>query len=80
LYKQSAEELEIIKKYQIENLGKSFIVFNKAFFASLILFICKANRELYLCVDYQKSNIILKNYYSLPLINKTLEYLSKNLH
>jgi len=52
LYKQSAEELEATKKYLIKNLGKGFIVFSKAFFASLILFVYKANRGLCLYMDY----------------------------
>jgi len=77
LYKQSAEELEATKKYLMKNLSKSFIVFSKAFFASLILFVCKANGGLHLCVDYQKLNAISKkNHYSLLLINETLEHLS----
>jgi len=57
LYKQSAKELEAIKKYLIENLGKGFIVSNKALFTFLILFVCKANKGLHLCVDYQKLNV-----------------------
>ena len=77
MYKQSAEKLKATKKYLIKNLDKSFIVFSGALFASLILFICKANKGLCLCVNYQKLNTILKkNCYSLLLINKTLECLS----
>jgi len=52
LYKQSAEKLKAIKKYLIKNLNKSFIIFSKAFFASSILFVCKANEGLHLCIDY----------------------------
>jgi len=52
LYKQSAEELEATKKYLIKNLSKSFIVFNRALFASPILFVHKANGGLHFCVDY----------------------------
>jgi len=62
----------------MKNLGKGFIVFSKALFASSILFVCKANRGLCLCVNYQKLNTILKkNCYPLSLINKILEYLSQ---
>ena len=52
LYKQSAEELEATKKYLMENLGKGFIVPSGAPFASPILFVCKANGGLRLCMDY----------------------------
>jgi len=52
LYKQSAEELEATKKYLMENLGKGFIVSSRALFASPILFVCKANGGLRLCMDY----------------------------
>jgi len=60
LYKQSAEKLKATKKYLIKNLNKSFIIFNKASFTFPILFVYKANRELHLCVNYQKLNTISK--------------------
>ncbi len=66
-------KLQKVKKYLNENLFKEFIIFNKALYFSLILFILKANEDLQFCVDYQKLNAIIKrNCYSLLLINEVI--------
>jgi len=66
-------KLQKVKKYLNENLFKEFIIFNKASYFSLILFILKANEDLKFCVDYQKLNAIIKrNCYSLLLINEVI--------
>jgi hypothetical protein len=78
LYKQTAAELLATKQYLIENLGKGFINHSQALFASLILFVKKANSSLRFCIDYQKLNAITrKDQYPLPLIDETLARLSK---
>ena len=57
----------------MDNLEKGFIEPSQALFASPILFIKKLNRGLYFYIDYYKlNNITRKDYYPLPLLNKTL--------
>ena len=67
-----------IQEYLINNLLKGFIVSSKAPFTSLVLFIYKSDRSLQFYIDYYKLNtLIKKNQYPLPLINKTLAWLSQ---
>jgi len=67
-------KLQKVKKYLNENLFKEFIIFSKALYFSLILFILKANEDLRFCIDYQKLNAIIKrNRYSLLLINEVID-------
>ncbi len=69
----SLYKLQKVKKYLNENLFKEFITSSKASYFSLILFILKANEDLWFCVDYQKLNAIIKrNYYSLSLIDEMI--------
>lgn len=78
LYKQSIEELEAAKKYINENLHKGFIVASSAPYASPILMARKPGGGLRFCVDYRKLNAITKkDRYPLPLIDETLQRLSK---
>ncbi len=66
-------KLQKVKKYLNENLFKEFIISSKASYFSLILFILKANEDLWFCVNYQKLNAIIKrNHYSLLLINEVI--------
>jgi len=72
-YWMSFYKLQKVKKYLNENLFKEFITFSKALYFSLILFILKANEDLWFCVDYRKLNAIIKrNHYSLSLINEII--------
>ncbi len=67
-------ECQKVKKYLNKNLFKEFIIFSKASYFSLILFILKANEDLWFCVDYRKLNAIIKrNRYSLSLINEVID-------
>jgi hypothetical protein len=67
-----------MQEYLTNNLSKSFIVNNKAPFASLVIFVRKTNGSLRFCIDYRKLNAITKkNYYPFPLINETLARLAK---
>ncbi len=52
-------KLQKVKEYLNENLFKEFIIFSKASYSSFILFILKANEDLWFCVDYWKLNAIL---------------------
>ncbi len=66
-------KLQKVKKYLNKNLFKEFITFSKASYFSFILFILKANEDLWFCVDYQKLNAIIKrNRYSLSLIDEII--------
>ena len=69
----SAEELEVVKKYLVENLNKGFIKLSQALFAAPVLFVKKPDRSLRFYIDYRKLNLLTKkDRYLLPLINKTL--------
>lgn len=71
LYKQSVEELKVMKKYLEENLDKGFIVPSHAPFACPTLFVKKANGGLRFCIDFRKLNdITRKDQYPLPLIDE----------
>ncbi len=66
-------KLQKVKKYLNENLFKEFIIFSKASYFSLVLFILKANEDLRFCVNYQKLNAIIKrNHYFLSFINEVI--------
>ncbi len=66
-------KLQKVKKYLNENLFKEFIISSKASYFSLVLFILKANEDLWFCVNYWKLNAIIKrNRYSLSLINEVI--------
>ena len=68
----------MFKKYLNNNLVKKFIRLNYSFAASLVLFIRKSNKDLYFYVNYRAFNIIIiKNRYSLFLIQKTLSRIYK---
>jgi hypothetical protein len=72
------EELKIVKKYLEDNLKKKFIIANRSFFASSVMFMKKTNESLRFCVDYKKLNqLTKKNKYSLSLIDETLTHLKK---
>ncbi|MDI6015466.1 reverse transcriptase/ribonuclease H family protein, partial [Escherichia coli] len=78
LYKSTEEELEATRKYIHENLKKGFITPSNAPYASPVLMVRKANGELRFCVDYRRLNAISRrNQYPLPLIDETLQRLSK---
>jgi transposase InsO family protein len=73
LYRMSAEELEVVKKYLVDNLDKGFIEPSQAPFAAPVLFVKKPDGSLRFCIDYRKLNhITKKDRYPLPLIDETL--------
>jgi hypothetical protein len=78
LYSQSIEELEVLKKYLLENLDKGFIEPSQAPFSSPVLFVKKPNGGLQFCIDFRKLNAITrKDRYPLPLIDETLARLTR---
>jgi len=74
----TAEKLNAVKKYFDKHLKKSIIHFN---FSSAIAFIFltrKSDDDLRFYVNYQALNtIIIKNYYFIFFIKKTLNQLCK---
>ena len=56
----SAKELEVVKKYLIDNLDKGFIEPSQALFTALVLFVKKPNRSLCFYINYRKLNLITK--------------------
>ena len=78
LYNMSSEELQVLKKYLVENLDKGFIEPSQAPFASPVLFVKKPNGGLRFCIDFRKLNeLTRKDRYPLPLIDETLSRLNK---
>jgi len=74
VYQMFSVKLLKVKKYLNENLSKKFITFSHIFYFFSVLFILKANEDLWFCVNYQKLNVIFKrNKYSLSLINEIID-------
>ena len=74
----SAEELEVVKKYLVENLDKGFIKPSQVPFVALVLFVKKPDRSLYFYIDYRKLNLLTKkDQYLLLLIDKTLAWIGR---
>ncbi len=74
VYQMFSVKLLKIKKYLNENLSKKFITFSQTLYFFLVLFILKANENLWFCVNYWKLNVIFKrNRYSLLLIDKIID-------
>jgi hypothetical protein len=72
------QKLKEIKRFLEENLHRGFIKASQSLFASLVLFIKKANSSLRFCVDFCKlNNLTCKDRYPLPLIDKTIAQLAK---
>ncbi len=73
VYQMSSVKLLKVKKYLNENLSKRFITSSQTLYFFLILFILKANEDLWFCVNYRKLNVIFKrNRYSLSLIDEII--------
>jgi hypothetical protein len=54
------KELKIVKKYFEDKLEKNFIVANRLFFASSVMFMKKANKFLRFYVDFRELNQLIK--------------------
>ena len=74
----SEQELEAVKKYIDEHMGKEFIRPSSSTAAAPVLLVRKPGGGLRFCVDYRALNTItVKNRYPIPLINETLGKLSQ---
>ena len=81
LYKRpyliSKDKLLVIKKYINKYFNKGFIHFNISLIAAPILFTKKPEGGIRFCINYRGLNaIIIKSRYFVPLIYKTLKWLS----
>ena len=78
IYSLAPVELEILKIYIKTYLVNGFIQPSKSPAGAPILFNRKLDRNFHFCVDYQGlNNIIIKNWYPLPLIRKSLNKLGR---
>ena len=78
LYNLTKMKLTILQDYIDINLLNDFIKSFKSSAEALILFIKKKDSILRLCVNYKDLNlVIIKNYYLLSLINKSLNHLKQ---
>ena len=78
IYSLGPVELEILKAYIETTLANGFIRPSKSPVGAPILFNRKTNRSLRLCVDYRAfNNIMIKNWYPLPLIGESLDWLDR---
>jgi len=78
LYGMSQNELQVLRKYLDEHLSKGFIRASSSPVAAPVIFVKKPGGGLRFCVDYRALNAItIKNRYPLPLIQETLNRLSK---
>jgi len=74
----STEELLATKEYLLKNLYKRFIEYSHVPFTTPVLFIKKADSRLRFYIDFRKlNNLTRKDRYLLPLIDKTLAYISQ---
>lgn len=78
LYSMSRDELLVLRKTLNELLDKGFIRVSNSPAGAPILFVKKPGGGLRFCVDYRALNAISKkDRYPLPLINDTLERITK---
>ena len=78
IYSLGPVELEMLKAYIENNFANGFIRPSKSSAGAPILFDKKRNGSLRLCMDYQGlNNLIIKNWYPLSLIGKSLDWLSQ---
>ncbi len=74
-------ELETLKAYIKNNLINGFIKSSKSSIRAFILFKKKLDGSLRLCINYWGlNNLIIKNWYPLPLVKELLDWLSQAQH
>ena len=70
-------KLQVLREYLHDNLAKRFIQHFTLSTSTPILFVKKKDGSFQLCIDYHRLNLLMKkNWYPLPLISKTLDWLS----
>jgi hypothetical protein len=78
IYPMSTTELEALKNYIDEMMGKGFICNSSSPSGAPVLFVKKKNGSLRLCVDYRGLNkVTIKNRYPLPLSGDLMDQLSE---
>ena len=78
IYNMSQVELDALKSYIDEMMGKGFIRTSNSPIGAPVLFVKKKNGTLRLCVDYRALNkITIKNRYPLPLSGDLMDRLSQ---
>ena len=78
IYNLSEKELAVLRDYLRDSMVKRWIRKSTSPAGAPILFVTKKDGSLRLCVDYRGLNkITIKNRYPLPLIDETLDRLSK---
>ena len=78
IYSLGPVELETLKTYIETHLKTGFIQSFKSPAGAPILFNKKPDSSLWLCVNYQGlNNLIIKNWYPLPLIGEALDRLDR---
>ena len=78
IYSLGPVELKTLKTYIKTNLANSFIWPSKSLAGTPILFVCKPDGSLRLCVNYRGlNNLTIKNRYPLPLIGESLDWLKR---
>ena len=76
IYSLCLVELKTLKIYIKTSLANGFIWASKLLASISILFLYKSNSSFWLCINYQRlNNITMKNWYPLPLIDKSLNWL-----
>ena len=74
IYSLGPVELKTFKTYIKTDLANGFIRASKSPAVAPILFVCKPNGSLRLCVNYRGlNNLTIKNRYPLPLIGESLD-------
>ena len=69
-------ELEELRHYLEENLGKGWIWRSKSLVSAPIVFARKNDGSIRVCIDYRNLNkVTLKNRYPLPLITELTDWL-----
>ena len=78
IYSLSEDELRVLRAYIEKHLVNDFIRPSQSPADAPILFVKKKNDSLRLCVDYRGLNALtIKNRYPLPLIDESLDRLSR---
>ena len=77
MYNLSVKELKVLQQYLNVNLKNEFIQPSQSSAEASVLFTLKSDRGLWLCINYQRLNtIIKKNQYFLSLIDKIMNCVS----
>ena len=78
IYSLGPVELKTLKTYIETNLANGFIRASKSSASAPIFCVGKPDGSFCLCVNYRGlNNLTIKNWYPLPLINKSLDWLGQ---